>query len=328
VDNGIVPCIVGSWGYFLPQMGLPKVKQHWRHLIARWGSVPVVWCLAGEATMPYYLSKHPKEDAAKQKQGWTEVARYVREIDPCKRLITTHPSSSARDSVEDDRVLDFDMLQTGHNDRESIPNTIRKVTASRAREPKMPVVNGEVCYEGIMEASRQEVQRFMFWSCILSGAAGHTYGANGLWQVNRQEMPYGPSPHGRSWGDVPWDVAAKLVGSAQIGLSKRFLTQFPWHRMEPHPEWSDPHWSDGKFVQPYAAGIPGELRLFFIPPMWNMPVVRQLEPKVMYAGMYYNPATAKAHQLGKIVGDETGNWQMPNPPVFQDFVLVLTRYNA
>ena len=48
----------------------------------------------------------------------------------------------------------------------------------------MPVLIGEVCYEGIQEASRQEVQRFMFWSALLSGTAGHTYGANGIWQVN------------------------------------------------------------------------------------------------------------------------------------------------
>ena len=73
----------------------------------------------------------------------------------------------------------------------------------------MPVLAGEVCYEGILEASRQEIQRFMFWTCILNGAGGHTYGANGIWQVNTRERPYGPSPHGRSWGDVPWDVAAR-----------------------------------------------------------------------------------------------------------------------
>ena len=48
----------------------------------------------------------------------------------------------------------------------------------------MPVIDGEVCYEGIGEACRQEVQRLMFWACVLNGACGHTYGANGIWQVN------------------------------------------------------------------------------------------------------------------------------------------------
>ena len=32
-ERGLVPCIVGCWGYFLPIMGIPKMKQHWRYLI-------------------------------------------------------------------------------------------------------------------------------------------------------------------------------------------------------------------------------------------------------------------------------------------------------
>ena len=326
VEQGIMPCIVGGWGYYLPLLGIAKMKQHWRNLVARWGSLPVAWCLAGEGTMPYYLSKQPKEDAALQKQGWTELARYVRSIDPYRRMITIHPSSSARDTVDDDRVLDFDMLQTGHGDRESIPNTVRKVTGSFARRPEMPVVNGEVCYEGIMEASRQEVQRFMFWSCMLSGAAGHTYGANGIWQVNTKNRPYGPSPHGRTWGNVPWDEAARLPGSEQLGMSKRFLMRYPWHRMQPHPEWVDPHWTDTKFNLPYAAGIPGELRILFVPGMWNMPRVVALEPNVIYDASFFNPATGTLHPIGSVGG--AAEWQIPNPPTLQDFVLVLSEKNA
>ena len=300
------------------------MRQHWRNLVARWGSLPVIWCLAGEGTMPYYLSKQPKEDAARQKQGWTEIARYVRSIDAYRRMITIHPSSSGRETVEDDRVLDFDMLQTGHGDRESIPNTIRRVTGSLARTPEMPVINGEVCYEGILEASRQEVQRFMFWSCVLCGAAGHTYGANGIWQVNTRERPYGASPHGRTWGNVPWDEAAQLPGSGQLGMSKSFLVRYPWHRMEPHPEWVDPHWTDGKFNLPYAAGIPGELRVLFVPPMWNMPRVVALEPNVAYEATFFNPSTGTVHPAGD-AGPGATQWQIPNPPVLGDFVVVLSK---
>ncbi len=324
VEQGIMPCIVGAWGYYLPLLGVTKMRQHWRNLVARWGSLPVTWCLAGEGTMPYYLSKQPKEDAATQKQGWTEIARYVRSIDAYRRMITIHPSSSGRDTVEDDRVLDFDMLQTGHGDRESIPNTIRKVTGSLARTPEMPVINGEVCYEGILEASRQEVQRFMFWSCVLCGAAGHTYGANGIWQVNTRERPYGASPHGRTWGNVPWDEAAQLPGSGQLGMSKSFLVRYPWYRMEPHPEWVDPHWTDGKFNLPYAAGIPGELRILFVPPMWNMPRVVALEPNVAYEATFFNPSTGTVHPAGD-AGPGATEWQIPNPPVLGDFVVVLSK---
>ncbi len=325
VKHGLVPCIVGCWGYFLPILGLAKTKQHWRYLVARWGAYPVVWCLAGEGSMPYYLSKRKEEDKAAQKQGWTEIAKYVRSIDPHHHPITIHPSDAARNTVEDPAVLDFDMLQTGHGDRSSIPNTVQRVTGSLTQSPKMPVINGEVCYEGIVEASRQEVQRFMFWSCMLSGAAGHTYGANGIWQVNTAEQPFGPSPHGRSWGDTPWEVAYQLPGSQQLGLAKALLTRYPWWRLAPHPEWVDPHWTSENYIQPYCAGIAGELRVVFIPPVWDPPNLKKLEAGVPYHAFFFNPASGKEHEIGRVTPDANGEWQCPIPPIFQDWVLVLDK---
>ncbi len=323
VESGLTPCIVACWGYFLPIMGIPKIKKHWRYLVARWGADPVVWCLAGEGTMPFYLSKTKKEDAAAQKAGWTEVARYVRSIDPYHHAVTIHPTDNARNQVEDPSVLDFDMLQTGHSDRRSIPNTENQITGSLLGSPRMPVVDGEVCYEGIMEASRQEIQRFMFWTCILNGAGGHTYGANGIWQVNTRERPYGPSPHGRTWGDVPWDVAADLPGSGHIGLGKGLLMRYAWWRFEPHPEWVDPHWSKEDYQKPYAAGIPGEVRVIFIPPSWNPPSVESLEAGVAYRAFYFDPKSGKEHELGGAIPDSTGAWPAPITPTFADWVLVL-----
>ena len=324
-EIGLVPCIVGCWGYFLPIMGLSKMKQHWRYLVARWGAYPVVWCLAGEGTMPYYLSKNPEDDKVAQKKGWTEVARYVRQIDPSHHPLTIHPSETAHDSVDDPAVIDFDMLQTGHSDRNSIPKTVRLVTTSLQHLPKMPVVDGEVCYEGIMEASRQEVQRFMFWACMLSGASGHTYGANGIWQVNTAKQPFGPSPHGRSWGDTPWDEAAQLPGSRQLGLAKTLFMRYPWWRLEPHPEWIDPHWTPENYIQPYSAGIPGELRIAFLPPVWNAPKMKQLEPGIRYHAFFFSPPNGKEYEIGEATADASGSWQIPVPPIFQDWVIVLVK---
>ena len=36
-------------------------------------------CVAGEVTMPYYLTKSRDKDADFQKHGWTEVARELRD---------------------------------------------------------------------------------------------------------------------------------------------------------------------------------------------------------------------------------------------------------
>jgi hypothetical protein len=325
VDNGIVPCIVGCWGYYLPILGVEKMKRHWRYLVARWGAYPSVWCLAGEGSMPYYLSKQRERDIAQQKTGWTELGRYVRSISPGRNLVTIHPSTSARATVEDASVLDFDMVQTGHSDRDSIPSTLKLITSAYDATPAMPVVNGEVCYEGIQEASRQEIQRFMFWSCILSGAAGHTYGANGIWQVNTPEQPFGPSPHGRSWGDTPWQTAYQLPGSGQLGLAKSLLARYPWWRFQPHPDWIDPHWTAQNYMQPYGAGVSGEVRIFYFPRTGRVDhVVRGLEPDIRYRAFWWNPVTGAETNLETVAGDSR-EWRPTPPPIFQDYVLVMEK---
>jgi len=323
VDHGLVPCLVGCWGYFLPLMGVKKMKQHWRYLIARWGAYPTMWCLAGEATMPFYLSKTPKQDAEMQKHGWTEIARYVRETG-LRHPITLHPSSSARNCVDDPSLLDFDMLQTGHSDRASAPNTIKTLNRSLEASPKMPVLVGEVCYEGIQEASRQEVQRFMFWSCILSGAGGHTYGANGIWQVNTPEKPYGLSPHGHSWGGPPWNVAAQLPGSGELGLGKALLARYSWWKLEPRPDLVEPRWTSENYWQPFAAEIPGEAVIVFSPTGGKALRFRGLQAG-SYRAFLFNPSDGTEVSLGAYTPDGSGAWHAPEFPIFRDWVMVLDR---
>ena len=321
-DHGLAACIVGFWGYFIPRMGMEKVKKHWRYLVARWSAYPVVWCLAGEGTMPYYLSKTKEQDAEVQKHGLTELARYVRSIDPHHHPITIHPSSAARECVDDPSVIDFDMLQTGHSDRASVPNTIETVNRELAAEPRMPVLIGEVCYEGIQEASRQEVQRFMFWSALLSGTGGHTYGANGIWQVNTREKPYGLSPHGHSWGGPAWDIAAALPGSGQLGMAKALLTRYSWWKLEPRPELIEPRWSKEDYWKPFAAQIPGEAVFAFTPASYSGATFRNLKPG-SYHAFFFNPADGRETEIGNVAPDSSGSWKIAEVPIFQDWVIVL-----
>ena len=62
VHSALVPCIVACWGYILQRAGKDAIKKHWEYLIARYGVFPVVWFLAGEATMRYYLDPGFKSD--------------------------------------------------------------------------------------------------------------------------------------------------------------------------------------------------------------------------------------------------------------------------
>jgi hypothetical protein len=330
VRVGLVPCIVGCWGYYLPWMGLEKMKQHWRYLIARWGAYPVVWCLAGEGAMPYYLSKTKEQDKAGQIAGWTELGRYVRQTDPYRRPVTIHPTDRGRDQVEDDSVLDFDMLQTGHGGYDSIPNTIRTLIAQRRREPTMPVLVGEVNYEGIIHGTGGETQRLAFWGCMLSGAAGHTYGANGIWQMNTRAQPFGPSPHGATWGDQPWEDAYRLPGSEQLGLAKSLFQRYPWWRFQPHQEWVDPRAGEDDYFGPYAAGIPEQVRVIYLyrpdAPWRAQPTkVTNVEPDVRYRASFFDPRRGREHPLGPVQPGSDGAWAVPVQPTLQDWVLVMEK---
>jgi hypothetical protein len=329
VKSGLMPMIVGCWGYYLPLLGLEKMKKHWRYIIARWGAYPVIWCLAGEATMPFYLSKDKDNDGIFLKKGWTQIAEYVKNLDPFKRLITIHPTQVGRDQVENDSLLDFNMLQTGHGGFDSVPDTLKFVTGEYSRAPKMPVVIGEVSYEGILHGTQAEIQRLTFWSAVLSGAGGFTYGANGIWQVNQNDKPYGPSPHGASWGDTPWEEAYKLPGSYHLSLAKKFLQKFPWPEMQPHPEWTDPIGSDKNPSAPFAAGIPEKFRIIYfynpsIPWASNMKVLG-IEKSITYNAYFWDPRTGKEHQIGKVTPDNSGSWEIPMQPVMSDWVLVMEK---
>jgi len=330
VHTGIMPCIVGCWGYYLPILGVEKIKKHWRYLVARWSAYPVVWCLAGEALMPYYLSEDKKGDELAQKVGWTKLAGYIQELDPYHRLVTIHPTSVGRDQLLDDSLLNINMLQTGHDGYRSVPNSITKVRQEYQRSPVMPVLVGEANYEGILHSNEAEVQRLTFWSALLSGAYGHTYGANGLWQLNTHSTPYGASPWGGTWGGPAWEDASQFPGSAQLGLAKQLLQRYEWWRFEPHSEWLDPTGSPENVDLPFAAGISGEVRvIYFYWPTFQRPnpqyKVLHLETAINYRAFFWDPRNGQEYDLGEVVPDAGDTWTIPIQPELKDWVVVLER---
>lgn len=238
VEQGLMPCIVGAWGYYLPMIGLENIQLHWRYLMARWGALPVVWVTAGEQTMPWYLETPVQKQSSKQqqKEGWSKVIAYMRSINSFDRLITTHPITSARDSVTKIARIDFEMQQTNH----ALPTVHHAMCGQQGwqTQPPMPVISGEARYEGleITPPVTSQNAREAFWAHTLnSGLAGHTYGANGIWQVNTEIQAFGQSPSGLCWGNTPWSLAIQGPAAQQIGLAKKWLETLPWHGFAPQP---------------------------------------------------------------------------------------------
>jgi hypothetical protein len=324
VRVGLVPCIVGAWGYYLKYTGVEKMKQHWRYLVARYGAYPVIWCLAGEVNMPAYDSPRREEESRELKAGWTEVARYLRRVDPYNHPVTAHPSRpDSREMLDDESLVDVDMLQTGHR-YESLEPTVRCVRECVAKRPRYPVVIGEVCYEGEYGSNWQDLQRFFFWTSMLSGSAGHTYGANGIWQMNSPEHFFVGI---RTYGDAGWEETMHLPGSRQLGLSKRFLERYPWHQFEPVAQGATPRTDR---ISPFVAGIPGRVWMLYLAGealdgrFWGL--IGQdigIEPGVAYHAFFFNPRDGRELDLGQVVPGEDGRWPVPEKPTREDMILVL-----
>jgi hypothetical protein len=310
VNAGIVPAIVGGWGRAdcdgMKMAGVEGIKRHWRNLIARYGAFPTVWIIGGESGGP----------------KWTEVARYVQQTDPFHRPSTMHPGESGRIEVTDETVIDFDMLQTGHGDWEAARGAIPKLKAAHDRKPPMPVLIGECCYEGHMQGAFPDVQRYVFWASMLSGAAGHTYGAAGVWHASVEGDPGVAGVFGGQVYDwTTWKEGMSYPGSTQLGLGKKLLEKYSWWRFEPQPECV----GEGLF----AAGIPGEVLFVYVPKRgiynWDGITVNDLRPGVPYTAFFFDPVSGRRFDKGIV--STTGSWNSPPVPSPQDWVLVMQALN-
>lgn len=317
VDAGIVPVIVGGWGRpqgggksTLMQVGLDGFKRHWRNLIARYGAYPTVWIVGGEAKDAY--------------GPWSELAKYVKETDPYQHPLTYHAPEHPRQAIKDHAMFDFDMVGIGHQGYQTAAQSLDLMRSCRSQQPAKPVLCGEACYEGHMQTNFQDVQRHLFWSFMLSGAAGHTYGAAGIWQASVEGDP-GIDPV-YDW--TTWKEGMNYTGSTQLGLGKKLLEKYPWSKFEPHSEWAP-----GCF----AAGIPGELVFVYLPRRkiydWSGPEVKELDPTIDWHAYYFDPATGRKFDQGVIKATATDRSALPTPfkknvPSPQDWVLVLERVTS
>jgi hypothetical protein len=317
VDAGIVPVIVGGWGRpqaggksTIVQVGLEGYKHHWRHLIARYGAYPTIWVVGGEVN---------------DLEGpWSNLAKYLRDIDPFQHLLTYHAPGHPRAALKDNTMFDFDMVAIGHDGMATVKRTLDVMKSCLGTPPARPVLCGECCYEGHMQTNFQYIQRYMFWSYMLSGAAGQTYGAAGVWQASVEGDP-GITP---VYDFTTWKEGMNYPGSSQLGLGKKMLEKYAWSRFESHPEWVEKNC--------FAAGIPGEVRVIYVPRRniynWSGPEVKNLEPGVTWNVYYFDPASGRKYDQGTIKTSTNTVLKKLKPVNFkkdipspQDWVLVFER---
>ena len=344
IDAGIAPALVGGWHPVLAQMGVAQMKKHWRYVIARYGAYPVFWIVGGEINDPppgvrtlRPWPPHPNLIPG----GWSEVARYIRVTDPYHHPLTVHEGITAF-PLQDPSLIDFDLLQPAHLSWSSLALEVVALTTRYARGTK-PEVIGEIGYERLGEGQLEDFQRAAFWLAMLNGAAGYTYGAVGVFESYSADKPFqrtimslltweegmnlpGSSQVGLnakllqdySWqlftphpewvvprGTTLLDPHAEIpdMGLDMIAplLSTLARSPLPSESELPAGEWKKRH---GTFRSPYAAGIPGEVRVIYAPYFGliphDPPTVLSLEPGVLYGAYLWDPSLGIKIDLGGV----------------------------
>ncbi|MEE9430756.1 MAG: DUF4038 domain-containing protein [Melioribacteraceae bacterium] len=150
----------------------------------------------------------------------------------------------------DKNYLDFSMNQSGHNggDLDVVYKKAREWNIGLRNElPKKPVINTEAHYSSGKYSDQisykgyggsDESARACGWLSWLSGSAGYTYGAMGIWN-------YGELTNDEVL--IPLDSAVNFVSSGQMKYMVEFFNSISWWELEPiHSAIISDEWEETK----------------------------------------------------------------------------------
>lgn len=216
-EKGLIIGLLPSWGRYVRQGSWEKESAaiftessayaYGQWIAARYADAPnLIWILGGDRTPEGVVPI------------WRAMARGIRESDTGRHLITFHPQGrqSSSQLLHNEDWLDFNMFQSGHNQRDKRNDEMTDYDYSRL--PVKPVVDGEPRYEnhpidwrpkenGFFDGF--DVRQAAWWS-VLAGAAGHTYGCHDIWQM----LAPGREPVGFARGT--WQASLALPGADQM----------------------------------------------------------------------------------------------------------------
>ena len=189
-----------------------------KYLLARYGSMPAIWLIAGD-----HNGKDPGvKESGEMLQKWDCYQQPVGiHYNPCDDYLASWAGGDRshcfhnNKSYQDKEWLDFQWAQTGHDGK----HLYHKVERMYENLPIKAVANGEPTYEGMGNGQNglgwwQGEEAWM--QLMHGGTMGVVYGAASLWQwkVTQDEKGW------EAWTDQPlsWEEAMRLEGSTYVGL--------------------------------------------------------------------------------------------------------------
>ena len=238
-------------------------------------------------------------------------------------LITQHVGTSltAAQSYYDQSYLDFSGCQSGHNNgnrNTCAANAINWNLALYSRTPHKPVVNLEAFYDangttsGLGPAYQGTAKdaRSLGYLSQLSGAAGYTYGAYGLW----------------NWQTDPtkgyyWSNALAYPSSTQMQYLHDFFAGLDWWRLQPASGLIANQASVSTNQMVLAKSASNDLAVAYLPNNSSIQIDMSSFPHAM-RGQWFNPTNGTYTALAQVVTNS--GTQTLTPPGGGDWVLLLT----
>jgi len=337
-ENGWVICTVPTWIGKHVGMSRSDAIALSRYLMARYGAYNLIWGLSGEYQYAYTHLQMPWT-----KGDWRALGQAVSARNVYGHPISLHPSSrqdpddpeewpeeaheaSSGGEFHDEPWLDHNWLQTGHA-LALLCQVPKRVAENYGRAPSKPVLHAEGYYERQRsDGASSRMIRWQAWTAYLNGAAGHAYGANGVWQFYDSTA----RPDAQPWHGQPWPEALRFEGSAQLKHLADFFASIPWHRLEPHREWlrirGVPVHAES-LTDPHCAAIADELCVIYVPAgnSGKRIEIMNLGGR-RYQAQWFDPRTGEysAATEEPIQGSgPDGRWRAPSVFRHRDWVLLL-----
>ena len=324
LDHGIVPVfqpIFHGYGWkgqkVLGNHIVPdEYERYCRYLLARYGSQPAMWLLAGDNGGRDPGVKESGEmmehwDCYKQPTGL--------HYNPCDNYVASWAIDNPlkhcehlNESYQSEAWLDFQWAQSGH-DGEHLQY---KVNRMYDNQPTKASANGEPTYEG-MAGGKNGLgwwQGKEAWQNLMNGGTmGVVYGAAGLWQW----MITGDEPGWPEWTDQKksWQEAMQMEGSNYVGLVNKILEGYDLTDIEKRTDLTKRSFTNkpilakiGKLYIAYGEtptikiiGVPADIPFTFYDPKTGHIIKNG---KTKNDGLFINPVEGP---WVLVIGEKTGN---------------------
>jgi WD40 repeat protein len=276
----------------------------------RYKNNAVMWYVGGDSA--------PGNDAA----AWVAMARGLKDGSGGTQLVSYHGSGQTTSSTwfHDADWLDFNSIQSGHG---WAAKTYRFIDQDYGRTPPKPTVDMEPPYENHPTGAKtpridsHQVRQGAYWN-MLSGAAGHGYGALDLFWLYKDSD--GPFPKN---GFQPWRKAMAYEGARQMGFMRRLFEQRPWYKLVPDQSVIDDGQGEGNDHVRAARAKDGSFVVAYLPTGKPVRIKTDKVSGQEVIARWYNPRKGTWIPAGRFANKGVREFAAPSRGEKEDWVLVL-----